>query len=159
MTSRFRRLADHVAINDIKDRVTTWALGASSLVLAFVPIFFLFWLMQPKVLANPGMGALHVTRPTSYEPFLQDAEPLQSEELPLRESAARLMQHDPEYRNAARSAQRDPKRGWPRSAQVHKNIKRSQGFGEKFGGHRRSNTQKQVKSYKSSRHARHEIAR
>ena len=69
------KLAHHVSIRDIKDRVTTLVLSASSLALAFAPIFFLFWLMQPKVLANPGISALRVAGAASYEPFLQDAEP------------------------------------------------------------------------------------
>ena len=100
------KLAHHVSMRDIKDRVTTLVLGASSLALAFAPIFFLFWLMQPKVLANPGIGALRVAGAASYEPFLHDAEPPQSAEPPRRELAARLTQHDPQYREAAISAQR-----------------------------------------------------
>ena len=165
MTSRLGRLrlklADHVSIRDIKDRITTLALGASSLALAFVPIFFLFWLMQPKVLANPGIGALRVTGAAIFEPFLQDAEPPQSAEPPLRESAARLTQHDPQYRDAATSAQRGSKRGPSRSAQAHKTKKRAHGFAQNFGGHRRWNAQGQARSYSSpaSRLAAHEITR
>ena len=93
-------------MTEIKDRVTTLALGASSLALALAPIFFLFWLMQPKVLANPGVGALRLAGTASHEPFLDDAEPPQSAEPPRRESAARLTQHDPQHREAAISAQR-----------------------------------------------------
>ena len=100
------KLAHHVSMREIKDRVATLVLGASSLALALAPIFFLFWLMQPKVLANPGIGALRVAGAASYEPFLHDAEPPQSAEPPRRESAARLTQHDPQYREAAISAQR-----------------------------------------------------
>ena len=69
------KLAHRVSIRDFEDRVTTPVLSASSLALAFAPIFFLFWLMQPKVLANPGVSALRVAGAASYEPFLQDTEP------------------------------------------------------------------------------------
>ena len=114
------KLAHHVSMREIKDRVTTLVLGASSLALALAPIFFLFWLMQPKVLANPGIGALRVAGAASYEPFLHDAEPPQSAEPPRRELAARLTQHDPQYREAAISAQRGKPAVSPRTvAQDH----------------------------------------
>ena len=108
------RLAHHVSMREIKDGVTTVVLSASSLTLAFAPIFFLFWLMQPTVLANPGISALRVAGAASYEPFLQDADPPQSAEPPLRGSAARLTQHDPQYREGAISAKRLFKREPPR---------------------------------------------
>ena len=83
--------AHQISTRDIRDRVTTLVLGASLLALAFTPIFFLFWVMQPKVLANPGIGALRVAVAASYEPFLHDAEPSHFAEPPRRESAARLV--------------------------------------------------------------------
>ena len=139
------KLAHHVSMGEIKDRVATLVLGASSLALALAPIFFLFWLMQPKVLANPGIGALRVAGAASYEPFLHDAEPPQSAEPPRRESAARLTQHDPQYREAATSAQREP----PRPAQSRKTIKRALGFAQYSGGHRRWNGRGHARSYGS----------
>jgi len=143
------KLAHHVSIKDIKDRVATLVLGASSLALAFAPIFFLFWLMQPKVLANPGIGALRVAGAAGYEPFLHDAEPPQSAEPPRRESAARLTQHDPQYREAAISAQRESKREASRSAQPRKTMKRAHGFAQYSSGYRRGNGRGQAKSYGS----------
>ena len=139
------KLANHVSMTEIKDRVTTLALGASSLALALAPIFFLFWLMQPKVLANPGVGALRLAGAASHEPFLDDAEPPQSAEPPRRESAARLTQHDPQYREAAISAQREPSR----PAQPRRTVKRAHGFVQYSGGHRRWNGQGRAGSYGS----------
>ena len=143
------KLAHHVSMREIKDRATTLVLGASSLGLALAPIFFLFWLMQPKVLANPGIGALRVAGAASYEPFLDDAEPPQSAEPPRRELAARLTQHDPQYREAAISAQRVSKREPSRPAQPRKTIKRAHGFAQYSGGHRRWNGRGQARSYGS----------
>ena len=143
------KLAHHVSMREIKDRATTLVLGASSLGLALAPIFFLFWLMQPKVLANPGIGALRVAGAASYEPFLHDAEPPQSAEPPRRESAARLTQHDPQYREAAISAQRVSKREPSRPAQSRKTIKRAHGLAQYSGGHRRWNGRGQARSYGS----------
>jgi hypothetical protein len=143
------KLAHQVSIRDIKDRVTTLLLSASSLALALAPIFFLFWLMQPKVLANPGIGALRVAGAASHEPFLQDAEPPQSAEPPRRESPPRLTQHDPQYREAAISAQPEPKREASRTAQPRKTIKSAHGFAQYSGGHRRRNGRGQARSYGS----------
>ena len=136
------KLAHHVPMKEIKDRATTLVLGASSLGLALAPIFFLFWLMQPKVLANPGIGALRVAGAASHEPFLHDAEPPQSAEPPRRESAARLTQHDPQYREAAISAQREPSR----PAQSRKTIKSARDFAQYSGGHRPWNGRGQARS-------------
>ena len=140
------KLAHQVSIRDIKHRVTTLVLGASSLALAFAPIFFLFWLMQPKVLANPGIGALRVAGAASHEPFLDDAEPPQLAEPPRRESAARLTQHDPQYREAAISAQRESKLEQPRPVRPRKTIKSAHGFPQYSGGHRRWNGRGQARS-------------
>jgi hypothetical protein len=137
------KLAHHVSMRQITDRLTTLVLGASSLALALAPIFFLFWLMQPKVLANPGIGALRVAGAASYEPFLQDAEPPQSAEPPRRESPASLTQYDPQYGEAAISAQREPSR----PAQSRKTIKSARGFAQYSGGHRRWNGRGQARSY------------
>jgi len=139
------KLAHHVPMKEIKDRATTLVLGASSLGLALAPIFFLFWLMQPKVLANPGIGALRVAGAASPEPFLHDADPPQSAEPPRRESAARLTQYDPQYREAAISAQREPSR----PAQSRKTIKSARDFAQYSGGHRLWNGQGQARSYGS----------
>jgi hypothetical protein len=141
------KFAHHISMREIKGRVTTLVLGASSLALALAPIFFLFWLMQPKVLANPGIGALRVAGAASHEPFLHDAEPPQLAEPPRRESAARLTQLDPQYREAARSAQPEPKRKASRTAQPRKTIKRGHGFAQYSGGHRRWNVRGQARSY------------
>jgi hypothetical protein len=143
------KLAHQFSMRQITDRTTTLVLGASSLALALAPIFFLFWLMQPKVLANPGIGALRVAGAARYEPFLHDAEPPQSAEPPRRESAARLTQHDPQYREAAISAQRESKREASRSAQTRKTIKRAHRFAQYLGGHRRWNGRGQARSYGS----------
>jgi hypothetical protein len=140
------KLAHHISMRDIKDSVTTLVLGASSLALAFAPILFLFWLMQPKVLANPGISALRVAGAASYEPFLQDAEPRQSAEPSRRESMARLMQHDPQYREAAVSAQRVSEREPPRPVRPRNTIKSAHGFAQYSGGDRSRNDQGQARS-------------
>ena len=135
----------YVSIRDIQDRLTTLVLSASSLALAFAPIFLLFWLMQPKVLANPGISALRVAGAASYEPFLQDAEPPQSVEPPRRDSAARLTQQDPRYRDAPISARRVSKRE-PSTAVRPQTIKRAHGVAQYSGGHRPSNGRGQASS-------------
>ena len=139
------KLAHQVSMRDIKGRVTTLVLGASSLALALAPIFFLFWLMQPKVLANPGIGALRVAGAASYEPFLHDAEPSHFAEPPRRESAARLTQHDPQYREAAISSQRVSKPE-PRPPVRLRKIKRAHGLAQYSGGDRRWNGRWQARS-------------
>ena len=143
------KLAHRVSIRDFKDRVTTLVLSASSLALAFAPIFFLFWLMQPKVLANPGVSALRVAGAASFEPFLQDAEPPQSADLPRRESAASLTQVDPQYREAAISARHMSKRQPPSRVRASKTIKRGHGFAQYSPGHRPWNGRGQAGSNRS----------
>ena len=86
-------------MNAIDDRMATLALGFSSFALAMAPILLLFWLMQPKVLANPGIGALGVAKAASWEPFLQEP--------PLRESLASLAQDGPQYRQPETPAKRE----------------------------------------------------
>lgn len=117
-------LAHRFSTRGIKERIATLALGLSSLALALSPIFFLFWLMQPKVLVNPGIGALRVARAASFEPFLQESS--QSAEPLRQESPARLAR--PQYPEAATSAQREPKREPSRLAQRRKTMKRAHGF-------------------------------
>ena len=97
-------------LGEIKRGITTLALGAASLALALAPLFLLFWLMQPKVLANPGIGALRVTQAASWEPFLQESplkESSQSAEPPHQESPAHLVQDGPQYRQPKTSAKRE----------------------------------------------------
>jgi hypothetical protein len=139
------KVAHHVSMSEIKDRVATLVLGAASLALALGPILLLFWLMQPKVLANPGIGALRLAGAASYEPFLHDVVLPQSAEPPRRESAARSTQHDPQYREAATSAQREP----PRPVLSRKTIKRAQGVAQYSGGHQRWNERGRAGSYRS----------
>src|SRR3954462_15096394 len=67
------RLAHRLSMTEIKERVAMLALCLSSLALALEPTFFLFWLMQPKVLITPGIGALRVAGAASFEPFLQES--------------------------------------------------------------------------------------
>jgi hypothetical protein len=77
------------------------------------PLLLLFWLMQPKVLANPGLSALRVAQAASWEPFLQEPplrESAQSAEPPRRQSPARLAQGGPQYRQPKTSAKTSAKR-------------------------------------------------
>ena len=97
-------------LDEIRDGTTTLALGASLLALALAPLFLLFWLMQPKVLANPGIGALRVAQAASWEPFLQESplrESSQSAEPPHQESPASLAQDGPRYRQPKTSTKRE----------------------------------------------------
>jgi len=107
--------ARRFSMSEIKHRAATLTTGVASLTLAMAPLLLLFWLMQPKVLSNPGIGALRVAQAASWEPFLQEP-PLQ--ELPLqvspqsaqpphRESPARLAQDGPQYRQPTTSAKRE----------------------------------------------------
>jgi hypothetical protein len=66
--------------------------------LAFMPMFFLFWLMQPKVLANPGTAVRAVPRIVYAEPppadlgLLQASDAPMRDVMPLRQSEAQLRQ-------------------------------------------------------------------
>jgi hypothetical protein len=115
---------------ELKEHVATLAPGLSSLAVALTPIFFLFWLMQPKVLVNPGIAALRVAGAASFEPFLQESP--QSTEPPRRESPARLAQDDRQVRDAATSARHERSR----TAQRLKTMKRAHAFAQ-YGEHRR----------------------
>jgi hypothetical protein len=128
-------------MRETKEHVTTLALGLSSLALALAPILFLFWLMQPKVLVNPGIGALRVAGAASFEPFFQES--LQSAEPPRRESPARLAQDGPQVREAATSAKREQSR----TAHRRQTMKRAHGFAQYSGGHQRWNSPAHAKSY------------
>jgi hypothetical protein len=137
------RLAPRFSIAETKEHVTTLALGLASLALALAPILFLFWLIQPKVLVNPGISALRVPKAASFEPFLQ--EPPQSVEPPRRESPARLTQNGPQVREAATSAQRQ----LPRPGQRRNTAKRAHGLAQNSSGHRRWAGREYTGSYQS----------
>jgi len=98
------RFARRFSMSEIKHGAATLTTGAASLTLAMAPLLLLFWLMQPKVLVNPGIGALRVAQAASWEPFLQEP-PL--EELPHQESPARLAQDGPQHRQRTTSAKRE----------------------------------------------------
>ena len=104
------RFARRLSMSEIKHGAATLTTGVASLTLAMAPLLLLFWLMQPKVLVNPGIGALRVAQAASWEPFLQEL-PLQrspqSAEPPYRESPASLTQGGPQYRQPRTSAQRE----------------------------------------------------
>jgi hypothetical protein len=97
------------SMTEIKHGVATLTAGAASFALAMAPILLLFWLMQPKVLANPGIAALRVAQAASWEPFLREPEMLEAIEPPRRESAARLQQQQQhqQHRETKHSAKRE----------------------------------------------------
>src|SRR5882757_9160217 len=74
------RFARRFSMREIKHGAATLTTGVASLALALAPLLLLFWLMQPKVLVNPGIGALRVAQAASWEPFLQEP-PLQESHL------------------------------------------------------------------------------
>jgi len=86
-------VARRFSMSEIKHSAATLTTGVASLTLAMAPLLLLFWLMQPKVLVNPGIGALRVA-PLSVEP-------------PYRESPASLTQDSPQYRQPRTPAQRE----------------------------------------------------
>ena len=93
------RFARRFSMTEIKHGAATLTTGVASLTLAMAPLLLLFWLMQPKVLVNPGIGALRVAQAASWEPFLQEP--------PLRESLASLAQDGPQYRQPETPAKRE----------------------------------------------------
>ena len=95
------------SMTEIKHGAATLTTGVASFAFAMAPLFLLFWLMQPKVLANPGIGALRVAQAASWEPFLREPETPEAIEPPRRESAARLAQEHPRYRKSKQSAKRE----------------------------------------------------
>jgi hypothetical protein len=94
-------------MSEIKHGVATLTTGVASFALAMAPLLLLFWLMQPKVLVNPGIGALAVAKAASWEPFLREPETPEAIEPPRQESAARLTQEHPRYRKPKQSAKRE----------------------------------------------------
>ena len=109
-------------MSEIKHGAATLTIGIASSTLAMAPLLLLLWLMQPKVLVNPGISALTVAQAVSWEPFLQES-PLQ--EPPHLKSPASLAQDGPQYRQSKASAQRDLRasnRKRPRLAQKRKTM-------------------------------------
>jgi hypothetical protein len=101
--------ARRFSMSEIKHGAATLAAGVAALTLAMAPLLLLFRLMQPKVLVNPGIGALRVAQAASWEPFLQELplrESPQSAQPPRRESPAGLAQDGPQYRQPQTSAKR-----------------------------------------------------
>lgn len=92
-------ISRRLSMTEIKHGAATLTAGVGSFALAMAPLLLLFWLMQPKVLANPGIGALGVAKAASWEPFLQEP--------PLRGSPASLAQDRPQHRQPAISAKRE----------------------------------------------------
>src|SRR5882757_891868 len=112
------RFARRFSMSEIKHGAATLTTGIASLTLAMAPLLLLFWLMQPKVLVNPGIGALRVAQAASWEPFLQEP-PLQESPLQVspqsaqprqQASPARLAQDGPQYRQRTTSAKTSAKR-------------------------------------------------
>ena len=96
-----------LSMTEIKHGAATLTTVVASFALAMAPLLLLFWLMQPKVLVNPGIGALRVAQAASWEPFLREPETPEVIEPPRRESAARLAQERPRYRKPKQSAKRE----------------------------------------------------
>ncbi|MEN3352609.1 MAG: hypothetical protein V7640_767 [Betaproteobacteria bacterium] len=95
------------SMSEIKHRAATLTTGVASLTLAMAPLLLLFWLMQPKVLANPGIGALRVAQAASWEPFLQESPLRESPRSSHQKSPASLAQDGPQYRQPKTSAKRE----------------------------------------------------
>src|SRR5258708_5140990 len=103
------RFARRFSMSEIKHGAATLTTGVASLTLAMAPLLLLFWLMQPKVLVNPGIGALRVAQAASWEPFLQEPPLQESAQPPHQESPARLAQDSPQYRQSKTSAKTSAK--------------------------------------------------
>ena len=58
--------ARRFSMSGIKRGAATLTTGVASLALAMAPLLLLFRLMQPKVLVNPGIGALKVAQAASW---------------------------------------------------------------------------------------------
>jgi len=92
------RFASRYQSGAVKDCTAALAMILGFAALAFVPMFFLLWLMQPKVLANPGTTARAVPRIVYAEPppadlgVLQSAEAPERDVMPFRQSEAQLPQ-------------------------------------------------------------------
>jgi hypothetical protein len=68
----------HRSRGRLKDLVTAMTLFLVPSVFAALPFLLLFWLAQPKVLANPGMTAHKVLAATSLALLPDEMEPAQS---------------------------------------------------------------------------------
>ena len=104
------KFARRFSMSEIRHGAATLTTGVASVTLAMAPLLLLFWLMQPKVLVNPGIGALRVAQAASWEPFLEESplqESPQSAEPPHQESPARLAQDGPQYRQPKTPAKRE----------------------------------------------------
>src|SRR5258705_2989978 len=104
------RFARRFSMSEIKYGAATLTIGVASSTVAMAPLLLLLWLMQPKVLVNPGIGALTVAQAASWEPFLQESPLQQSPQSaePLHQaSPASLAQDGPQYRQPKTSAQRE----------------------------------------------------
>jgi len=82
----------------VRDHATTLAILLGSAALAFMPMLFLLWLMQPKVLANPGTTVRTMPRVVYAEPPPADLDLLQAAETP--DVPAPLRQHEAQLRQA-----------------------------------------------------------
>ena len=142
------RFARRFSMSGIKHGAATLTLGVASLTLAMTPLLLLVWLMQPKVLANPGISALRIAQAASWEPFVQES--LQSAELSHRESPASLAQDGPQYRQPKTSAEPRPsKREASRRAQLRKTMKRAHGFAQYSRGYQHWSDRGRAGSYRS----------
>jgi hypothetical protein len=99
--------ARRFSMSEIKRGAATLTTGVASLALAMAPLLLLFRLMQPKVLVNPGIGALKVAQAASWEPFLQQPPLRKSAQPPHQESPARLAQDGPRHREPKTSAKHE----------------------------------------------------
>ena len=79
------RFASRYRSGAVRDCTATLAVILGFAALAFMPLFFLLWLMQPKVLANPGTTARAVPRIVYAEPPPADFGLLQAAEAPARD--------------------------------------------------------------------------
>ena len=104
MRPRLPQTARRAPISEIKHGAATLTTGVASLTFAMAPLLLLFWLMQPKILVNPGIGALRVAQAASWEPFLQESNLQQP---PRQESPASLAQDGSQYRQPKTSAKRE----------------------------------------------------
>ena len=132
-------------MSEIKHGAATLTAGVASLTLAMAPLLLLFWLMQPKVLVNPGISALRVAQAASWEPFLQESP--QSADPSHRVSPASLAQDGAHYRQPKTSAKRESKREPSRLAQPRRTMKRTHGFAQYSSGHRDWNGREHARSY------------
>src|SRR6266702_1356426 len=94
------RFTGHRLKSEIKDLVVTLVLYLASFAFAAVPFLFLFWLMRPTVLANPGIGAYKAPPATRLEPPPRKMESLESGEPPIQASLANFAQEYAQHQEA-----------------------------------------------------------